>query len=224
MDPLEAVGVPELREALLFVRSRRRAVSADDLAAAQSVHRNVARSRLARLAAAGLLVCRSERRSGRTGPGAGRPAKVYSPAPETSAIELPERRYEELVGLLAAELPEQRLDATGAELARRLVQVQPARDLREGLERACEALGRLGYQACVEEADDRRAVVFTPTCPLRPLVVAHPEAAGIDRGFWRGLAEASVEGARVTCQASDCLDPAASCRIVLELRPQSIVS
>src|SRR3954447_20408133 len=82
MDELQAVGVPELRGALRLVRGRRRPVSADELAAAQSVHRNVARRRLDRLFDAGLLVRRQERRSGRTGPGAGRPAHVYAPAPE----------------------------------------------------------------------------------------------------------------------------------------------
>src|SRR6478672_8996419 len=86
MDSLEAVGDPELRAALRFVRSRRSPVTADELAAAESVHRNVARGRLERLAEAGLLVSRFERRSGRTGPGAGRPAKVYSPAPEIDEI------------------------------------------------------------------------------------------------------------------------------------------
>ena len=71
MDALEAVGDPELREALCFVRSRPRAVSSDELAAAQSVDRNVVRSRLERLTEAGVLVSGFERRSGRSGPGRG---------------------------------------------------------------------------------------------------------------------------------------------------------
>src|SRR5581483_4394850 len=97
MDALEAVGTPELREALAFVRGHPAAVTADQLAAATSVHRNVARNRLDRLAEAGLLVTRFERRTGRSGPGAGRPAKVFAPAPETAAIEFPARHYEDLV-------------------------------------------------------------------------------------------------------------------------------
>src|SRR5687768_17430561 len=105
MDALEAVGVPELRDALLFVRSRPTPVSADDLAEAQSTHRTVARARLERLADAGLLVTRAERRTGRTGPGAGRPAKLYSPTPETAVIEFPRRPYHELVALLVDALP-----------------------------------------------------------------------------------------------------------------------
>src|SRR5205085_3331160 len=55
MDPLEAAGDPELREALLCARGQARPVTADELAAAREVHRNVARARLERLAEAGLL-------------------------------------------------------------------------------------------------------------------------------------------------------------------------
>ena len=225
MDGLQAVGVPELRDALRFVRGRRRPVSADELAASQSVHRNVARRRLDRLADAGLLVRRAERRTGRTGPGAGRPAHVYSPAPETSEIEFPERPYHELVGLLVDALPDRakpkRLQEVGRTLARGLVEksgLRPSRDLRRALERVCAAVGALGYQAEVVSVGEREAVIATPTCPLRPLVMARPEVGEVDRGMWSGLIESAVEGAgAVTCTTCDCLDAAASCRIAVKL-------
>src|SRR5262245_25214324 len=104
-DRLDAVGDPELRSALLYVRGSESPVTADELAAYQDVHRNVARARLERLAAAGLLLTSFERRSGRAGPGAGRPAKTYRPAPELAAIEFPARHHETLLALLAAALP-----------------------------------------------------------------------------------------------------------------------
>lgn len=225
MDPLEAVGTPELREALLFVRGRQEPVSADDLAAVQGIHRNVARRRLDRLTAAGLLIRSSERRSGRSGPGAGRPAKIYSPAPELAAIEFPPRHYAELVALLLEALPERsrpkRLRDTGVALAGRLLdesRIVPSRDRRRGLERVCAAVGRLGFQASVESVDDETAVIASPTCPLRPLVVAHPETAEIDRGMWSGLVEAAIDGVSagdISCETRDCLDDHASCRIVV---------
>jgi predicted ArsR family transcriptional regulator len=222
MEALDAVGAPELRDALLYIRSRRGPVCADELAAAQSVHPNVARRRLARLAEAGLLVCRLERRSGRSGPGAGRPARLYSPAPETSAIEFPARPYGELVGLLAAEVPEERLRAAGAELAETLLgDAAPEEDLRSGLERVCAAVGRLGFQASLEEVAGDRALIATPTCPLRPLVVTRPETAAIDRGLWCGLVAAAVAGVTiddVECETRDCLDGHVSCRVVLTLK------
>jgi predicted ArsR family transcriptional regulator len=225
MDELQAVGVPALREALRFVRGHRRPVSADELAAAQSVHRNVARRRLDRLVEARLLVRRQERRTGRSGPGAGRPAHVYSPAPETSEIEFPERPYHELVGLLVDALPERarakRLQEVGRTLARGLVEktrLTASRDVRQGLERVCEAVGALGYQAEVVEADERHALIATPTCPLRPLVMARPDVGEVDRGMWTGLVESAVEGAgKVSCRTCDCLDADASCRILVSL-------
>src|ERR671934_1412922 len=99
-EPLDAVADPDLRAALLFARSQVGPITADDVAVGLRLHRNVARSRLDRLAAAGLLEVTHERRTGRSGPGAGRPAKVYSVAPELDAIQFPDRRYEELVALL----------------------------------------------------------------------------------------------------------------------------
>lgn len=226
MEPLDAVGTPELREALLFVRSRPEPVSVEELAAAQSVHRNVARNRLDRLVDAGLLVSGFERRTGRTGPGAGRPAKIYTPAPETSAVEFPTRNYPELVALLVQALPRQartkRLHQLGATFATKLLAkapVTPAPDLRQGLERACAALGKLGFQATVEEVDEQRAVIATPTCPLRPLVTTQPELAELDRGMWCGLVEAAVKEVHaeaLSCNTHDCLDNHASCRITVE--------
>src|SRR5205823_10249443 len=106
MHRLDSLGDRALRETLLFARAQPLPVTADEVAAAQRIHRNVARGRLERLSEAGLLIASFERRTGRTGPGAGRPAKTYRVAPELTAIEFPTRRYEQLIGLLIAALPE----------------------------------------------------------------------------------------------------------------------
>jgi len=224
MDTLEAAGDPELRAALLFARGQERPVTADDLAAAHDVHRNVARSRLERLVEAGLLAPGYERRSGRTGPGAGRPAKTYAVVPELDAIEFPARRYETLVALLIDGVPRERLRevgaAFGAELAR-AARLRPAKTLRTAAERMCRAVRDLGFQASVVEVEDDRAVIATPTCPLRPLVRTRPEAAEIDRGMWAGLAAHALAGAaveRVECETRDCLLDHASCRILIALQ------
>jgi predicted ArsR family transcriptional regulator len=230
MDALQAIGEPELRDALLLVRGRQRPVSADELAAAQGVHRNVARSRLARLVEAGLLFSRFERRTGRTGPGAGRPAKVYAPTPETTAIEFPPRHYEELVALLAASLPERgrakRLRQIGSALAARLLadnRPSVGSDLRRGLDNVCEMLGRLGFHARVESVGEDTAVIATATCPLRPLVSTTAQAIHIDHGLWCALVESAVSGLDrrdLHCETHDCLDTNADCRIVLKLGRQ----
>ncbi|MCZ7587966.1 MAG: hypothetical protein M5U27_03715 [Gaiella sp.] len=223
MDVLQAIGDPDLRATLRFVRGARRAVSIGEVARADGVHRNVARRRLERLAEAGLVVPDFERRTGRSGPGAGRPAKVYSPAPETEAIEFPGRRYPELVGLLVDALPRRRLSDLGARFGTALAQaagVEPQSDRRAGLERMCEAVSGLGFHARLERLDDVTAEIVTPTCPLRPLVVANPAAAELDHGLWRGLVAAALDGVEDTdvgCDTHECLEPCSSCRIVVSL-------
>lgn len=226
MVVLDAVAQPELREIVLFARAQTRPVSADEVAGRFGIHRTVARSRLERLAAAGLLGVSFERRTGRSGPGAGRPTKLYSVPPETEAIEFPERRYDLLLGHLAGLLPAEGREAalaeagasfgadlaTGADLGR-------ARGLRPAAEKACAALGALGFQAAVVDATDDSITISTPTCPLRPLVVANPaDTAAIDRGFWIGLLEAHLAAGScngVTCEAEGCLDRHACCRVRL---------
>jgi predicted ArsR family transcriptional regulator len=223
MDAFEAIGDPDLRAALLFARGHDRAVTADELAEAQGVHRNVARSRLERLVAAGLLAPAFERRSGRSGPGAGRPAKTYAVVPELAPIEFPSRRYDVLVGLLVEAVPARmrarKLEEVGAAFGRKLAEaaeLRTARRRREGLERMCERLGGLGFQASLAELDGDHAVVSTPTCPLRPLVVAQPDAAALDHGMWGALAARAVGGGcEVTCKTHDCLHADAPCRIEL---------
>jgi predicted ArsR family transcriptional regulator len=228
MDELAAIGDPELRSALLYARSQARPVTADELAAEQGIHRNVARSRLERLAEAELLIAGYERRTGRTGPGAGRPAKTYTVAPELAAIEFPARRYEALLGHLLDALPVRgrsaRLHEAGVAFGHDLARsagLGPSRSLGTGFERMCAAVRSLGFQASVEEVSDRGAVIGTPTCPLRPLVRARPEAAEIDRGMWAGLAAFSLSGvdvAQVECETRDCLADHAACRVLISLR------
>src|SRR6476659_3497200 len=81
-------------------------VSRDDVAAATGVPRPTTAFNLDRLVADGLLDVHSERRSGRTGPGAGRPAKLYRRAECSVSVSLPERRYDLAGELLAAAVVE----------------------------------------------------------------------------------------------------------------------
>ena len=227
MDRLAAVGDPELREALLFARGRARPGTADELAEEKRLHRNVARSRLERLVDAGLLAVDYERRTGRSGPGAGRPAKTYAVVPQLATIEFPAEQNEFLAGLLVDALVarggDEPLREVGVQFGRQLARsarLRPAKRLETGFERVCAAVRRLGYQASLEHADEQRAVIATPTCPLRPLVRARPEAVEIDRGMWAGLAGSALDGVEVgevRCETRDCFDDHASCKVLLEL-------
>jgi predicted ArsR family transcriptional regulator len=228
MHRLDSIGDRELRETLLFARAQPLPVTADEVAVAQRIHRNVARGRLERLAQAGLLIASFERRTGRTGPGAGRPAKTYRVAPELSAIEFPRRRYEQLIGLMGDALPQrdrrERLHEIGRAFGRELAReagLRSMKTLRAALSRICTALGGLGYQASVAEMSGERAVITTATCPLRPLVRAHPGLAALDRGMWAALVARALEGThvdQVACDTPSCDRDDADCRVLLTIR------
>jgi predicted ArsR family transcriptional regulator len=227
---LDAIGDEAHRKTLLFARSRPRPVTADEVAAAHKIHRNVARARLERLAGAGLVIASFERRTGRVGPGSGRPAKTYRVAPELAAIEFPEHRYERLIRLVADALPERgrqgQLRAAGIEFGRELAhdaRLRPVRSLGVAVSHVCVTLGRLGFQASVADVTAERAVVTSATCPLRPLVCEDSRLAELDRGMWSGLLAAALDGVEVAGVQCDtgksCRRRGQDCRILLTLQP-----
>jgi predicted ArsR family transcriptional regulator len=227
VDTLQAIGDPELRRVLLHARSSGTSITVDELALDLGIHRNVARSRLDRLVAASLLHVHFERRTGRTGPGAGRPARLYSVAPELASVEFPPHGYEGLLGLLISSLPRRGLSrqlhavgvAFGEDLARSM-SLRPARTLPEAVEEVCRALGELGFHAAVDGGGDDEAWIRTATCPLRPLVGANAEAMSIDRGMWTGLVASALEdvaAGSLDCRQCDCLDAHRACRVHVRL-------
>src|SRR6476619_5878053 len=101
-----ALAEPTRRRLYEHVVRQAQAVSRDEAAAATDVPRATAAFHLDRLVDDGLLEVQFERRSGRTGPGAGRPAKLYRRAECTVSVSLPERRYDLAGELLAAAVVE----------------------------------------------------------------------------------------------------------------------
>jgi predicted ArsR family transcriptional regulator len=77
-------------------------VGRDEAAAALGIPRTTAAFHLDKLTEEGLLATCFERRSGRTGPGAGRPAKLYHRSEREIDLTLPERQYAVAGRLLAA--------------------------------------------------------------------------------------------------------------------------
>ena len=230
LDRLAAAGDPQLRRVLLYARSQQEPFTAHEVALALGVHRNIARNRLDRLAEAGFLTVSPVRRGGRRGPGAGRPANVYRVAPELEAIEFPDRRLAELIGLLVGKLPprsrEKALREAGEDFGRSLAtaaSLKASGNIRTGLQRVCNALGSLGFQASLLSIEDDTAILETATCPLRPLVVKWPEVGSIDQGMWAGLVERGVRGldaGLVECETPRCHSGEASCSVLLSLGRQ----
>jgi predicted ArsR family transcriptional regulator len=99
LDGLSALGEPVRRRLFLEVLADGAEVSRDEAASALQISRALAAFHLDRLVEAGLLEVRYRRLSGRSGPGAGRPSKLYRRGTKPIAVTFPARRHE-----LAAEL------------------------------------------------------------------------------------------------------------------------
>ena len=104
-DPVGAVAAldePTRRRLYDYVAGSRAPVGRDQAARELGIARVTAAFHLDRLAAQGLLEVSHQRLTGRSGPGAGRPAKLYRRAGREVAISLPPRHYG-LAGELLAE-------------------------------------------------------------------------------------------------------------------------
>src|SRR5688500_20386593 len=106
-DPLEPIGALSAlgdqtrRRAYEHVSAQGHPVGRDEVANALGIGRTLAAYHLDRLADAGLLSVAYARRSGRTGPGAGRPAKLYERSDREVAVSVPPRDYGLAARLLA---------------------------------------------------------------------------------------------------------------------------
>ena len=106
-DDLAAIGLldePVRRRLYDWVVGQPEPVGREAAARAVGVSRAIATFHLDKLAEAGLLDSSYRRLTGRSGPGAGRPARVYLRASREFSVSLPERRYARAADLFAAAL------------------------------------------------------------------------------------------------------------------------
>jgi predicted ArsR family transcriptional regulator len=107
------------REAYRVVAEGTQPVGRDEVADALGVGRTLAAFHLDKLVAAGLLETSYARRTGRSGPGAGRPAKLYRLAAAEHAVSVPPRAYRTAAELLAEALEQAGAEEVLYEVARR---------------------------------------------------------------------------------------------------------
>jgi predicted ArsR family transcriptional regulator len=96
-----ALAEPARRALYLYVVAQPGPVSRDQAAAGTGLPRHTAKFHLDKLVADGLLDTESRRLSGRRGPGAGRPTKLYRRSRRQVAVTLPPRHYD-LAGQILA--------------------------------------------------------------------------------------------------------------------------
>jgi predicted ArsR family transcriptional regulator len=180
-DPISAVAAldePTRRRLYGHVAGQPGPVSRDEAAAALDMPRTTVAFHLDRLVDEQLLDVVFERRSGRTGPGAGRPAKLYRRSACDVTVSLPERRYDLAGQLLAAALeeadrsgepPRTVLDRRAYELGRELGRSASSADEATAIrEPALRVLAAYGYEPRLEGTG-----VALVNCPFHTLAREH---------------------------------------------------
>ena len=107
VDDLTAVALlaePVRQRLYRYLRDRREPVSREEAARSAGISVKLAAFHLDRMVEAGLLDVEYRRLTGRVGPGAGRPAKVYSVSERAFEIALPQTRYALAASMMATAL------------------------------------------------------------------------------------------------------------------------
>jgi predicted ArsR family transcriptional regulator len=199
--------VDDTRRALYeYVVGQPEPVGRERAAAALGIAQHNVNFHLDRLVSEGLLEVEFRRLSGRTGPGAGRPSKLYRRASRQFAVSLPPRRYDLVGDILAGAVTraEAGISLTDAvreaarEEGRSAGRAAEGLDIADPLVAMAEVLGSQGYEPHL--VGD--AVVLT-NCPFDALAQKHTAlVCGLNRDFVQGVAEG------VGCdQVTACLEP-----------------
>jgi predicted ArsR family transcriptional regulator len=210
---IAALDQPLRRQIHRLLASEGTWVSRDDAAAALDVARSVAAFHLDKLVEAGLVEVRFERTSGRKGPGAGRPAKLYRLRADEVVASVPERHYDLAGSLLARAVADS--SRTGADVrvclragAREVGEQigEEAADEIRGAPRAgqrrqalLDLLAQHGYEPVV-----RRGEIELANCPFHRLAEEQRELVC---GMNLDLLEGVLEGARPAEPLTARLDP-----------------
>lgn len=126
-----------------FISAQPDAVSREEAAEAINIPLTKAKFHLERLAEEGLLDTEYRRMTGRQGPGAGRPAKLYRRSTEEFQLSLPARRY----------------DVMGEILATAVTRARQGEPLDDAIEASAYATGRSAAQRVSERADGDAAAL-----------------------------------------------------------------
>lgn len=223
-DPIRSVAQleePNRRRLYDLVAGAGAPVGRDAAAAAVGISRELAAFHLDRLVEAGLLAAEYRRTSGRTGPGAGRPSKLYRRAEGDVIVTLPTRNYD-----LAADVMAEALEELGDRGLRLLEPIAHERGRSEAVEltetlRPLEARspsGSPGGQS-TPLTDALRAAGYAPelqpdgsvllrNCPYDALAQDHRD---LTCGMSAAWAEGLIEGLAIPMRADLAPEPGRCC-------------
>lgn len=160
VDVVAVLADPVRRDLYEYVADAGHEVGRAEAADALGVARTLAAFHLDKLVDAGLLEVAHRRLTGRSGPGAGRPAKVYRMAVREHLASVPPRDYRGLAMLLA-----EAVEAVGAEEALKAAAQRVPADPRE----PAEVLAERGYRPYRDGG-----VIRSRNCPFRALSEEFP--------------------------------------------------
>jgi predicted ArsR family transcriptional regulator len=193
----QLAGLAEDQRRALYshVAGQSLAVSRDEAATAVGISRPLAAYHLDRLVRDGLLETRFERRTGRSGPGAGRPAKLYFRSQRAVEVSVPARDYAFMAEVMAEAMES---DVSGAaQRAVREVAYAAGRDAavanssEDGDAAAPKpdvrrALSERGYEAYDSDDGDIRL----RNCPFHRLAEEHRDlVCGANLALLQGLVD-----------------------------------
>ena len=180
ISAIAALDEPTRRRLYDYVVRQPAPVSRDDAAEALTLPRTTVAFHLDRLVDENLLDVIYQRRTGRTGPGAGRPAKLYQRSHQQVAVSLPQRRYDLAGQLLSGAVEEaersgnspratlgRRAYRLGRELAETALRADGDWDTRTTALRVLEAYG---FEPRLEAED-----ITLANCPFHTLAQAFTE-------------------------------------------------
>jgi predicted ArsR family transcriptional regulator len=217
ISAVAALNEPVRRNLYRYVVAQTAPVGRDEAAGAAGVSRELAAFHLDKLVDLGLLEVEYRRLSGRQGPGAGRPAKLYRPSARQLDLTFPERRYELVAHLMARAFdgtddPRDGLDRAArqfgedlGEEARRPLGRRPSPDRL--LDQACAVLQGYGFDPIQIDGEVRLR-----NCPFDALANEHRDlVCGMNLAILEGL----VTGLRATTLHARLAPEAGWCCVVL---------
>ena len=189
---LSSLDDPMRRRLYEVVTSRPGPVSRDEAASAAGIGRALAAYHLDKLVESGLLTASYQRPPGRSGPGAGRPAKLYARSDREFAVTVPPREYELAARLLVQAVeadPSDHSRVALAEAARRLgtelgSSFRPSSGETDAGGRDVKGvLTQQGYEPCGDDG-----VIRLRNCPFHKLTEQHREVVcGMNLALVEGL-------------------------------------
>jgi predicted ArsR family transcriptional regulator len=196
IDAAASLREPTRRALYEYVERQPAPISRDQAAEALGLTRPLAAFHLDRLVEAGLLTADYRRLSGRSGPGAGRPAKLYRRSRRQVEVSLPRRDHQLLAGLLAAAMAQAGPDSSAAGPAREFgrslgsrgrrrlrSRIVAAPRLADCIQAVLETIGFEPYRAISGELRARN-------CPFGPLSKRFtPVVCGVGQALVGGVIE-----------------------------------